>query len=82
MLERNKGATSNGSVVTGRTRWPRLLACAAVAAFVQWHGAWAAEPVAGYPTKPVRLIVARGFHRGRDLEGDLDAWIHRRTPVS
>lgn len=30
----------------------------------------------------VRLIVARGFHRGRDLEGDLDAWIHRRTPVS
>jgi DNA-binding TFAR19-related protein (PDSD5 family) len=30
----------------------------------------------------VRLIVERGFHRGRDLEGDLDAWIRRRTPAS
>ena len=30
----------------------------------------------------VRLIVERGFHRGRDLEGDLDAWIRRRTPTS
>lgn len=27
----------------------------------------------------VRAIVERGFHRGRDLEGDLDAWIQRRT---
>ena len=26
----------------------------------------------------VRSIVERGFHRGQDLEGDLDAWIRRR----
>ncbi len=30
----------------------------------------------------VRLIVERGFHRGRDLEGDLDAWIRRRASAS
>lgn len=30
----------------------------------------------------VRLIVERGFSRGRDLEGDLDAWIRRRTLTS
>lgn len=30
----------------------------------------------------VRLIAERGFHRGRDLEGDLDAWIRRGSPAS
>lgn len=32
--------------------------------------------------RAVRLIVERGFHRGRDLEGDLDAWIRRRASAS
>ena len=32
--------------------------------------------------RAVRLIVERGFHRGRDLECDLDAWIRRRASAS
>ncbi len=40
------------------------------------------EPETDRARHAVRLIVERGFHRGRDLEGDLDAWIRRRTPAS
>ena len=37
------------------------------------------EPELERARKAVRSIVERGFHRGRDLEGDLDAWIRSQT---
>jgi tripartite-type tricarboxylate transporter receptor subunit TctC len=61
MLDRYEGYGKARAAVTRRVRWPRILACAALAAIGPGQGAWSAdETPAGYPSKPVRLIVAQG----------------------
>jgi tripartite-type tricarboxylate transporter receptor subunit TctC len=72
MLDRYEGHRKTRATVTRRMRWPRFLACAALAVLGPGQGAWAAgEAPASYPSKPVRLIVAQGTGSSVDNLGRL-----------
>lgn len=66
---RGEGGRCVQAAAARRVRWPSTIACAALAALGLGQGAWAAEPAASYPTKPVRLIVAQGTGSSVDNMG-------------